>query len=216
MEATRSKSTVSSSQGRISFVYWEETPHMENRADKGIGQPLWYALIVKPRHEKAAEKYLEMRCLEAFLPLYKSARTWSDRIRTIEMPLFPGYVFCRFDYASRMTVLNAPSVMSIVGFGGNEIPVSEAEILAIKEILASGLPVRPWPYIQAGERVRIHSGALQGTEGIVVREKSCVRIVISVELLQRSIAVEVDRSMIECLPERPRRPVDAARPVLVS
>jgi transcription antitermination factor NusG len=159
-------------------------------------QPRWYALTVKPRHEKAATAYLDRKGLEAYLPLYRVRRRWSDRMREVEMCLFPGYVFCRFPFASRLDVLNAPSVHSIVGFGDREVPVAQEEIDSIRAILASGARVLPWEYLKVGERVRIIDGSLRDVEGILVRERDAWRVVVGVELLQRSVAVEIDRDLV--------------------
>jgi len=158
--------------------------------------PRWFALTVKPRHEKAATAYLGRKGLEAYLPLYKARRRWSDRFREVELCLFPGYVFCRFNFEKRLDVLNVPSVHSIVGFGDRETPVSEEEIELIRTILASGAPVLPWDYLKVGERVRIIDGSLKNIEGILVRERDAWRVVVSVELLQRSVAVEIDRDLV--------------------
>jgi len=159
-------------------------------------RPPWFALTVKPRHEKAATAYLGRKGLEAYLPLYKARRRWSDRFREVEMCLFPGYVFCRFHFANRLDVLNVPSVHSVVGFGDRETPVSEQEIDSIRTILASGAPVLPWNFVKVGERVRIVDGSLCGIEGVLVRERDAWRVVVSVDLLQRSVAVEIDRELI--------------------
>ena len=159
----------------------------------------WYALTVKPRHEKAAALNLERKGLESYLPLYRAQRQWSDRHKEVELCLFPGYVFCRFGFERRLDVSSLPSVTSIVGFGGLPTPVSEEEIAAIQSILASGHRVWPWPYLEAGQRVRIVSGVLAGLEGILAREKDAWRVVVNVELLRRSVAVEIDREMVSPL-----------------
>jgi len=163
------------------------------------GEKAWFALTVKPRHEKAVAQQLGLRDLEHYLPLYKAVRHWSDRRKIVAACLFPGYVFCRFGYNRRLDVLNLPSVHSIVGFGDTPTPVPESEIEAIRTILASGHPAGPWPFLRAGQTVRIGSGSLAGVEGILVREKDALRVVVRVELLQRAVAVEIDREMIEPL-----------------
>jgi transcription antitermination factor NusG len=139
---------------------------------------------------------MRLRGLEEYLPLYLSRRLWSDRVKEVEFPLFPGYVFCRFDSRTRFTALNTPGVTSIVGFGKTDVPVEDSELAAIRTILASGLPVGPWPHLRAGDRVRIEGGALAGIEGTLVCEKSAWRLVVSIELLQRSVAVEIDRELV--------------------
>ena len=163
------------------------------------GETAWFALTVKPRHEKAAELHLERKGIEAYLPLYQARRRWSDRFKQVELCLFPGYIFCRFGYERRLDVLNVPAVKTIVGFGEQAVPVPDAEIDAIRSILASGRPVLPWTYLKAGQRVRITEGSLENLEGILVREKDAWRVVVSVELLQRSVAVEIDRDIVRPL-----------------
>ena len=165
----------------------------------------WFALTVRPRHEKAVERYLETLGLDPFLPLYRARRKWSDRRKTLELCLFPGYVFCRFDFPDRLRVLNLPSVLSIVGFGKEAAPVPDEEIQAVRRILASGRPLLPWQYMRAGQRVRIDTGALEGVSGTLVRERDEFRVVVSIELLQRSVAVEIDREMLSPLPAETAR-----------
>ena len=111
------------------------------------GESAWFALAVKPRHEKAVARNLDRKGLETFLPLYSSRRRWSDRMKTVQLSLFPGYVFCRFGQERRLDVLNLPSVISIVGFGNAAVPVPDAEIEAVRILLASGRRVGPWPYL---------------------------------------------------------------------
>jgi transcription antitermination factor NusG len=157
--------------------------------------PGWFALTVKPRHEKAAAQHLRLRGLEEFLPLYKARRRWSDRTQSVDLPLFPGYVFCRFASGDWVRVVNTPGVHSVVGFGNRPAQVGEAEIGAIRTMVASGLPLQPWDYIQAGDPVEITGGALEGLRGVVLREKGVDRLVVNVELLRRSVAVEIDRGL---------------------
>ena len=156
----------------------------------------WYALTVKPRHERTAALNLRQKGLEDFSPVCRVRRRWSDRTKELEQHLFPGYVFCRFAYADRLRVLNTPSVTSIIGFGRMPAPVDEAEILAVRSIVASGYPALPWPYLRPGQQVRIEDGCLAGLSGTVVREKDLCRVVVNVELLQRSVAVEIDRELL--------------------
>src|SRR5262249_55613729 len=139
---------------------------------------------------------LKLRGLEEFLPLYKARRQWSDRAQTLDLPLFPGYVFCRFTPTEWLRVVNTSGVNNVVGFGSRPAPVGEAEIDSIRTMVASGLPLQPWGYIQAGETVEITGGALEGIRGVALREKGVDRVVVNVELLRRSVAVEVDRSLV--------------------
>ncbi|MGO4883533.1 MAG: transcription termination/antitermination protein NusG [Bryobacteraceae bacterium] len=156
----------------------------------------WFALTAKPRHEKVVAENLRGKGLESFVPLYRARRQWTDRVQSVELPLFPGYVFCRFAYSSRMPVLNTPGVTSVVSFSDGPAPVADEEILRIRAILASGLRSQPWPYLRVGQRARIERGSLAGLEGVLIREKDSLRVVVSVELLQRAVAVEIDREMI--------------------
>jgi transcription antitermination factor NusG len=130
------------------------------------------------------------------LPLYRSRRQWSDRVRDLELPLFAGYVFCRFVYGERTAVLNTPGVTRIVGFGGQPASIDDREISAIEAVLRSKLPVRPWPHLKPGDRVLVQRGPLRGLEGVLLREKDGLRLVIGVDLLQRSVAVELEPDMI--------------------
>jgi len=158
--------------------------------------PLWYALTVKPRHERTAAQALEVKGMESFLPMYRSRRRWSDRVQELELPLFAGYLFCRFRGAERARVLVTPGVTSVVGFGNKPAPVAEGEIDAIRTLVASGLPMGPWPFLRVGEKVRIEAGPLSGVEGVLTQVKDSWRVVVSVELLQRSVAAEVDRDVL--------------------
>jgi transcription termination/antitermination protein NusG len=156
----------------------------------------WFALTVSPRHEKAAAHNLRLRGLEEFLPLYRVRRAWSDRMQVVDVPLFPGYVFCRFSYGDRLHALQTPGVKSVVGFGTSETPLDDSEIAAVRRLIASGLPITPWPYLRVGDMVHIERGALEGVRGTVLREKGPWRLVVTVELLQRSVAVEIDRELL--------------------
>ena len=153
----------------------------------------WYAVSVKPRHEKSVSLILLSKGLEVFNPMCRTIRRWSDRIKNIEMPLFPGYVFGRFGFEQRMAVLMSPGVTSIVSAGRQPAPVLEEEIQAVQKIIASGRHTVPWPYLAAGRKVQIVAGCLEGLTGTVVRDKSIYRVVVNVELLQRSVAVEIAR-----------------------
>jgi transcription antitermination factor NusG len=159
----------------------------------------WYALQVRGRNEKAIASLLSNQDYECFLPVYKCRRRWSDRIKEIELPLFPGYLFCRFDPHHRLPILVTPGVLSVVGVARKPMPVEEAEIRAIETVVSSGLPTQPWPFLHLGDRVRIDSGALRGLEGILLEFKGQYRIVVSVTLLQRSVAVEIDSAWVRSL-----------------
>jgi transcription antitermination factor NusG len=131
---------------------------------------------------------------EEFLPLYRSRRRWSDRFKELELPLFPGYLFCRCDVTDRlMPILTTPGVIGIVGAGKTPVPIDEEEIEAIRAILRSGLAALPWPFLTIGSRVYIERGPLAGLEGIITNADKVYRLIVSVNLLQRSVAVEIDR-----------------------
>jgi transcription antitermination factor NusG len=120
-------------------------------------------------------------------------------VKTITLPVFSNYVFCRFAPATRAGVLKTPGVRSLVGFGGCPAPVPDAEIEAIRKAVGSGLPVEPWPFVRAGDRVRVLDGPLRGLDGLLVSGANKTRVVVSVELLQRSVAVEIDRAALQPL-----------------
>lgn len=153
----------------------------------------WFALVVKPCHEKTAAMALRLKGYEELAPFFRIRRRWSDRVKELELPLFPGYVFCRFDPNARLPVLTTPCVSSVVGVGKTPAAVGETEIEAVKAIMRSGLRAAPWPYLEVGSRVRLEAGPLFGLEGILIRTKQEHRLVVSVTLLRRSVSVEVDR-----------------------
>lgn len=162
-------------------------------------QVFWYAAYTAANHEKKIAAELDRRAVECFLPLYNSLRRWKDRRVQLEMPLFPGYVFVRFAVQDRLRVLQIPGVVRFVGFGNGAIPVPEQDIARIRLILDQGFRAEPHPYLTARRRVRVRSGPLAGMEGIVVRRKSKTRFVLSVALIQRSVAVEIDGLELEPL-----------------
>jgi len=162
------------------------------KADQVTGGIQWYALHVHTRKEAFVASQLSGQGIECFLPTYKSLRKWSDRMKEVELPLFPSYLFSRFDFQNRRPVVMTPGVLQIVGNGSTAIPVPESELSAIQTAVASGLPHQPWPYIEVGEKVRVARGTLAGLEGILVNFKGNHRVVLSVGLLQRSVALEVD------------------------
>jgi transcription antitermination factor NusG len=156
----------------------------------------WFAILVRTGREKTANLLLENAGYECLLPVSKSMRRWSDRTKVIEVPLFPGYLFCRMNPHNRLPVLMTPGVMQIVGVGKTPIPVEEEEIEAIQRVQKSGLSAMPWPYMQIGNVAQILEGPLRGLTGIIVKIKSGMKLVLSVSLLQRSVAVEVERNWV--------------------
>ena len=156
----------------------------------------WFALQVKTRHEVGVSDHLQGKGYEWFLPLYKSRRRWSDRVKEVDAPLFPGYLFCRFNPNDRLPILKTPGVTQIVGYNHVPIPVDEQEIAAIRRLVVSGVPNFPCAYLEVGSKVRIDVGALRGLEGILMDVKGKRRLVLSITLLQRSVAVEIDSDAV--------------------
>jgi transcriptional antiterminator NusG len=152
----------------------------------------WFAIQVRTGTEKTSTAVLQYKGYECFLPLSKSRRRWSDRIKQLDVALFPGYLFCRFDPNHRLPVLMVPGVIQVVGIGKTPIPVEDDEIAALQRVGINGLPAQPWPYSKVGKMARIEYGPLRGLTGIVFQVKSEIKLVLSVCLLQRSVAVEVD------------------------
>jgi transcription antitermination factor NusG len=161
------------------------------------GELPWFAVHVRTRHETAIASFLEAKGYEQFVPLYKFKKRWSDRVKVLAAPLFPGYLFCRFDPQFRLPILKTPGVIQIIGYNRIPTPIDEAEISAIQTVIESGMQTQPWPFLEVGELVRIGSGSLRGLDGIVVKMKENHRLVVSVTLLRRSVAVEIDSSLVE-------------------
>jgi transcription antitermination factor NusG len=168
----------------------------------------WFALRIKSNFEKTASQILQHKGYEAFLPVYQTRNRWSDRMKTVERPLFPGYLFCRFDQQDRLPILVTPGVVGVVGLGKAPMPIPEEEIEAVEALICSGLAAMPWPFVSVGQRLVIERGPLRGVEGILQEIKSGYRFIVSVNLLQRSVAAEVDASWI--------RPVVTARETFES
>src|SRR5271168_5328431 len=164
----------------------------------------WYALYTCPRHERCVAQQIEERSISCFLPLYRSIRRWKDRRKELELALFPGYVFVRLALKDRLRVLQLPSAVRLVSFNGQPAVLPEAEIDQLRERLARGR-VEPHPYLRVGRRVRVCGGPMQGLEGIIVRRKDRCRVVFSLDLIMRSVAVEVDESDVEPVRESQRR-----------
>ena len=156
----------------------------------------WYALQIRSRWEATTAGLLRRKGLETLLPTYEAKRKWSDRLKVVESPIFPGYVFCRFDVHNRLPVLITPGVISVVGRGKTPIAVDDAEMLSLQAAIRAGVAMEPWHYLQIGERVRIDGDVMDGMEGILTSFKGSHRVVISVTLLRRSVALEIDRSRI--------------------
>ncbi len=163
----------------------------------------WYAIKTKSRHEKMASAVLRSMSYEEFLPLYLARRMHHGSARDAHLPLFPGYVFCRFAVEKRLPILRAPGVASIVTIGRVPAPVADDEIAAIQRVVSS-VDCQPWPFLKCGDWVRIEEGPLRNLEGILVTSKGESRLVVNVELLQRAVAAEVDRRWVR--PTGKRKP----------
>jgi transcription antitermination factor NusG len=166
----------------------------------------WFAIRVRSRNEKIIASALHSKGYEVFLPLYDSKRRWSDRVKELELPLFPGYLFCRLDIQKRLPILKTPGVIDILGFSKTPVPIDETEIAAIQSIVASRLNAEPWPFLKVGQTVRVERGPLLGLEGILVALKKPYRLVASVTLLNRSVAVEIDRDWVSPVDRVPPPP----------
>ena len=173
-----------------------KTPIPDTPLNSAPGQ-LWYALHVRSQYEKTVLSILQSKGFVGFLPTYISRRQWSQRIAEVEVPLFPRYVFCRFDTSERrVPILTTPGVMGIVGFGGKPASIGIGEIEAIHRVLETGYAAEPWKYTVSGQRVRVEHGALAGLEGIFVGVKKNHRLLLSLSLLQRSVAIEMDAAWV--------------------
>jgi transcription antitermination factor NusG len=156
----------------------------------------WFALAVKPRCSKAVARILEMKGYETLLPLYRKQHDYPTRSRSADLPLFPGYLFCRFDVRNRLPILITPGVTQILGIGNAPAPLCESEIFSLQTAMNAHLSIQPFPFFQTGQKVRISKGVLAGVEGIIMTSKQCLRLVISITLLQRSVLLEIDRDQV--------------------
>lgn len=183
------------------------------RCDTGDGGPYgprWFALRVKSGHEKLVATIAHNKGFQEFLPLYRSRRRWSDRIKAVEAPLFPGYIFCRLHPERRLPLLTVPGAMHFVGIGKVPEPIEDIEIDNIQRALRTGLLAEPWPFLKVGQHVRLVDGPLAGLEGLLIKVRNQHRLVVSVSLLRRSVGVEIDGQWAEPMQKFPL--TDAARP----
>src|SRR6201996_1712187 len=156
----------------------------------------WYALWVRSRHEKSVSEILTGKGFETFLPMHKSRRRWSDRIQEVDLPLIPGYVFCRFDAANRLPVMTTPGLVQIVSTGKTPQAVDESEMNSLITAVEAGVHLQLWPFLRTGQRVSIEEGPLRSLEGILISTKGSDQLILSISLLQRSVAVAVDRRSV--------------------
>jgi len=168
----------------------------ENR-ERALQLEPWYAVYTKHHHEKTASELLAGKGFEVFLPLYRAERRWKDRNKVVSLPLFPGYLFLRTSLGRRVEILRTPGVFWLVESAGRPCEVPDLEIEALRRVTESPARIAPHRFLKCGDAVRIREGALAGIEGILTRVRNRYRVVLSVELLQKSIAVEVEASLLE-------------------
>lgn len=163
-----------------------------------LAVPRWYAAYTFPRHEKAVAEHLKSKSLETYLPLFEKQNRWKDRMARVQLPLFPGYVFVRLPLRERLRVLETSGVLRLVGFSGHPTPLPEGEIESLKTYLAFRR-AEPFPHLTTGKRVEVKAGPLAGLEGVVVRRKGKMRIVVSMDSIQRSIALELEAADVRLI-----------------
>jgi transcription antitermination factor NusG len=156
----------------------------------------WHALFVRSRHEKSVHAQLDAKSEDVFLPLYRRKHKWADRWKLVDLPLFPGYVFCRFDPSKRSSVLATSGVIDLVRIGSQPAIIDEFEIEAIQRVVRSPLLAEPYPDLVKGEQVMMSDGPLKGLTGTLMEVRKGLRLVISVELLRRSVLIEIDRDWV--------------------
>jgi transcription antitermination factor NusG len=165
----------------------------------------WYALYTKHQHEKAVARNLICKGFEIFLPLYAAARNWKDRVKLLSLPLFPCYVFLRGDLGRRLDIITTPGIHALVSNGGQPAAIPAAELDGIRQAVVSGARVQPHPFLKCGDWIRVRCGPLAGMRGILVRKKNVYRLVLSIEMLGKAAAVEIDAVLVERLNESPFR-----------
>jgi transcription antitermination factor NusG len=172
----------------------------------------WYAVCTRHQHEKVVARILEYKNFEIFLPLYKARRSWKDRIKELSVPLFPGYLFVQAGSERWLQILTTAGVSSIVSCGERPAAIPFSEIEGVRRIVESTLRVEPHPFLKSGDWVRVKDGPIAGVEGILLRKKNIARLVLSVEMLGKSAAVEVDATHVERIPGKPLGFMSALEP----
>jgi transcription antitermination factor NusG len=176
----------------------------------------WFALRVRSRHEKVVDTLLQGKRIETLLPVYRCRRVYNGRKHEVEMPLFPGYIFSSFDPERRLPILTTTGIVGVVGIGRIPQPLDESEVANIRRIVESGLESQPWPFLQVGQQVSMGEGPLTGVTGILQKHRKAHRLVVSMTLLQRSVAVEVEtewiRPMSLALPKYSLAPIGESNP----
>jgi transcriptional antiterminator NusG len=171
-------------------------PAQQDESDLCLQVASWYAVVIKSQQERMVSDVIQQKGIESFLPLFWAARRWSDRVKRLQLPLFPGYLFCRFAPGQRLHLLRTPGVKSIVSVGPDIAPVADDDIQRIRRMVTSGCTLEPWPFLQTGQKVRIHDGPLTGMEGILTEFRGAWRVLIGLELLQRSVIVQLAREQV--------------------
>ncbi len=159
----------------------------------------WYALYTRHQHEKTVARILESQGFEIFLPVQQTAHQWKDRMKPLSLPLFPCYVFLKGDLQRRVDIVKTPGLHAIVSSGGQPAAIPPVEMETLRRVVESGACAEPHPFLKCGDLVRIKRGPLTGIEGILVRKKNIYRLILSVEMLAKSVAVEVDALLVEPL-----------------
>jgi transcription antitermination factor NusG len=156
----------------------------------------WFAFRVKSRYEKAVASSAVSKGYEVLVPLYRARHDWSDRTKSLDLPLFPGYVFCRLDPERRFPLLTIPGVVHVVGIGKIPIPLDDQEVAALQAAVSSEVKVEPCSYVETGQRVRLDNGPLGGIEGFLMNTAERYRVVLNLSVLKRSIAVDIDHQWL--------------------
>jgi transcription antitermination factor NusG len=169
----------------------------ESEIPSAPGTRNWYALFTRYQHEKAVASALSNKNHEVYLPLFRSVRQWQDRAKQLFFPLFPGYVFIRDGMDRQLQILTTPGIIHIVGWGGQPAIIPQNQLDAVRQIIESNLHVETHPFLQSGDRVRVKTGPLKGLEGVLARKKREARLVVSMEMLGRSAAVEIEVLNVE-------------------
>lgn len=158
----------------------------------------WYAVYTRSRHEKVVEEELQRKSIETFLPLREVLSQWKDRKQRVHIPLFTGYLFVHVPMQQRrLDIVKVPGVARIIGFDNRAEPIPDEQIQAIQTFLQTTIKYDPYPYVKVGQRVEIRRGALRGMQGILLKKKNKFKFILSVDLIQQSVALEIDASDVE-------------------
>lgn len=185
----------------MTLLSTEPLPMITPAEDTVHSEVLWYAGYTAARHEKRVAEHFLQRGVEHFLPLYESIHRWNNGRHRVQLPLFPGYIFVRIALKERLRVLEVPGFVRLVGFNSLPCPLPERDISKMQEALSRGVLAEPYPYLTAGTRVEIRNGPLQGMTGILLRRQNKYRLVISVDLIMRSMVVEVEAGDVVPIPK---------------